>query len=26
MEKFYNYFVKQLINFEEIKLNNATIK
>ncbi|OQW68847.1 MAG: hypothetical protein BVN34_08465 [Proteobacteria bacterium ST_bin12] len=25
-EKFYNYFVKQLINFEEIKLNNATIK
>lgn len=25
-EKFYNYFVKQLINFEELKLNNASIK
>ena len=25
-EKFYNYFVKQLINFDEIKLNNASIK
>lgn len=25
-EKFYNYFVKQLINFDELKLNNASIK
>lgn len=25
-EKFYNYFVQQLINFEELKLNNASIK
>jgi hypothetical protein len=25
-EKFYNYFVKQLINFKELKLNNASIK